>query len=236
MVLHHTNNTISRVTTLSAPGSTFNNVGRDQITNINLSLVGSYNRCTHPHCHLPLGPNDGLSQPATGPDYLSDGRHLVPYRSDAFPDIETATGLIGQITNLLGDRRDLSRNRHDLVLELESLHQTLTLTKLTSEKYDKTPLGQSLANTVAPEVNICFVALQELLGSIDGIRRLNFTRIGDLWHWVWWAMLGGDEFALLRKKLSYSRQLFQELLITLHSCVLPDLQLFHSLKYFRIRR
>jgi hypothetical protein len=61
-------------------------------------------------------------------------------------------------------------DHHDLVLELESLHQTLTLTKFTIQKYDKTPLGQSMANTVAPEVKLCFAALQELLGSINGTR------------------------------------------------------------------
>ena len=218
MVLHNCSNAFARVNTLDARGSTFNNVGRDQITNNNWFLFGSCHRCTH--CQLPLNPNYNPPRP-TGPDFLPQGSHLVTYRSDAIPDIEATTGVIDQITHYLYDHKYSSNDHHDLVVELESLHQTLTLTKLTIQQYDKTPLGQSMANMVTPEVELCFVALQELLGSIDGIRLcLSFTRIGDLWRHVLWALLGGDEFALLRKNLSYSRQSLQELLVTMHSYVL----------------
>ncbi|KIM83091.1 hypothetical protein PILCRDRAFT_784274 [Piloderma croceum F 1598] len=131
--------------------------------------------------------------------------------------VDNATDLIDQITPFLLDRNHSPNNLRDMALELESLHQTLTLIKLTIQKYNKTPLGQSLADFIAPEVNRCFAALQGLLGSTDDIRLcLSSTSIGHLWRLVWRVMLR-DEFASARKKLSISRQSFQALLFTLHS-------------------
>ena len=227
MVLHNCSNAFARVNTLDARGSTFNNVGRDQITNNNWFFFGSCHRCTH--CQLPLNPNYNPSRATTGPDFLPQGSHLVTYRSDAIPDIEATTGVIDQITHYLYDHKYSSNDHHDLVVELESLHQTLILTKLTVKKYDNTPLGQSLANTITPEVKLCSVTLQELVDSIGSTcLGLSFTSIYGLWWQIWWAMLGADEFASLRKRMSYSRQSLQHLLVTMHSYVLFVL-------YFAIR-
>jgi hypothetical protein len=140
---------------------------------------------------------------------------------DIVAAVDTATGLLDKIMPFLLDRRYSSNSRQDLALELESLHQTLILTKLTVKKYDNTPLGQSLANMITPEVKLCSVTLQELVDSINSTcLGLSFTSIRGLWWQIWWAMLGGDEFASLRKKISYSRQSLQHLLVTMHSYVL----------------
>jgi hypothetical protein len=55
--------------------------------------------------------------------------------------------------------------------------------------------------------------------------------VGNLWRWVWWAMVG-DEFTSLRMKLCYSRQL----LVTLYWYVLlaPAPTLLYLLKHVHI--
>ena len=137
--------------------------------------------------------------------------------------------MIDITTNLL-DRNHASSNLRDLALELETLHQTLTLIKFTIQKYNNIPLGQSLANFITPEISRCFAALQELLGSITDTRLcLSSTSIGHLWRLVWRAVLR-NEFASVRKKLFISRQSFQVLLFTLHSCVSLVVILYRPLK------
>jgi hypothetical protein len=116
------------------------------------------------------------------------------------------------------------------VLELESLQKTLTLSRLAIQKYDK-PLCQILANTIIPEVLQCFFVLGELLDSIGGTwPDFSIMDVGSLCRRIWWAMLGGDEFFPLRKKLSYSRQFLQGLLMALHSYILLLPHLFPDKK------
>ncbi|KIM84354.1 hypothetical protein PILCRDRAFT_87729 [Piloderma croceum F 1598] len=68
-----------------------------------------------------------------------------------------------------------------------------------------------------PEVEQCLLILQELLDQADATWiGLAFTGIGDLWHHVWWGRWDGNEFALLRKKLSDSRQSLERFLMALH--------------------
>jgi len=99
------------------------------------------------------------------------------------------------------------------------LQQILTLTGLAIHEYCDTPLGQSLAETMAPEVERCSLALQELLDQVNATW-LSLASIGDLWRQIWWGRWDGDEFNLLRKKLSHSRQSLERFLMALHSYVL----------------
>jgi len=140
---------------------------------------------------------------------------MVCHSSDPTAIVSAAVGLIDRVADRLTDHRCSSNGLRDhIAVELESLQQTLILTKLTIRKYDHTPLGHRLGNTITPTVLQCFIALQELLGS------LNFTSSSALWHRVWWSRWEGDEFASSRKKLSESRQSLQAVLLALHSYVL----------------
>ena len=211
---------------IDARRSNFSIVGRDQIHSCvhhnlayisvnNISLFGPRQIANH----VPNILGDNLPRPISSPNSLAQ-RPLVTYRSsDTANIVDITTNLIDQITPFLLDPNCSSNKLRHMALELESLHQTLTLIKLTIQKYNNTPLGQSLADFITPEINRCFAALQELLGSTDDIRLcLSSTNIGHLWRLVWRAMLR-DEFASLRKKLSISLQSFHALLFTLHSCV-----------------
>ena len=205
-----------------AGGGNFSVIGHDQI-NIqdtyisfnSFSLFPGPRRLAH-HTNIPM---DNLPRPISSPNILAQQRLLTCRLSDANGMVDTTTNLIDQIRPFLLDRNYSSNTLHDVALELESLQQTLTLIKPTIQKYNNTPLGQSLANIITPEISRCFGALQQLLGSINDIRLcLSSTSIGHLWRLVWRVMLR-DEFASVRKKLSISRQSLQILLFTLHSCV-----------------
>jgi hypothetical protein len=182
----------------------------------NFSLFGPQQIAHHiPNSIL----SDSLPRPIPSPNTLAQRRPLTCRSSDTAGMVDITTDLIDQIRPFLLDRNYSSNNLRDVALELESLHQTLTLIKLTIQRYNHTPLGQSLADFVTPEINRCFAALRELLASTDHTRLcLSSTSIGYLWRLVWRAILR-DEFAMVRKKLSISRQSFQALLLTLHSCV-----------------
>jgi hypothetical protein len=218
---------------VDARQSTFNHAGRDQTT--------IHSRDIHYHIHLsPFSlrrrspriainiADDKRPRPTSCPDSLSKGSRLNRYPSEVVLDIDTTTGLINQITSSLLDGRHSPNNHQDLALELESLHQTLTLTKLTIQKYDDTPLGRSLASMISPEVKLCFATLQKLLDSIDGNwLDLNITSVVGLWRRIWCGEWDENELTSLREKMSYGRQSLQELLVTMHSYVSLFL---HSLK------
>jgi hypothetical protein len=148
-------------------------------------------------------------------------------------DVDTATGLIAEITCFLIGRKCSSDYRQDFVAELESLHQLLTLTSLTIQKYGNTPLGQSLVNMINPEIKQCSAALQKLVDSTNGTwLDFTITSVGGFWRRIWCGELRGDGLAPLRKQLSHSRQSLQVLLITLHSYVLHFLtNNHHPLKH-----
>ncbi|KIM74362.1 hypothetical protein PILCRDRAFT_828352 [Piloderma croceum F 1598] len=226
----------SSYSNIDARQSNFSHVGRDQ-NHIHVQKTYNINNTTYHQTvyfslfgspqadrHVPISLSNHLPRLISSPETLPP-RSLVACRSsDAVFVVDNTTGLIDQITRFLLDRNHSSNDRRDLALELESLHQTLTLIKLTIQKYNDTPLGQSLANLITPEVNGCSAALQALLDSTEDIRLcLSSTSISHLWRQVWRPMLRDKFTLLLRKKLSYSRQLFQELLVTLHSVALTEL-------------
>jgi len=53
-----------------------------------------------------------------------------------------------------------SDHHRDLMLELNSLHQTLTLAKIAIRTYEYTLLGQNLSNIINHEVDDCRVVFQ----------------------------------------------------------------------------
>jgi hypothetical protein len=68
-----------------------------------------------------------------------------------------------------------------------------------NQRYDNTPLGRSLANTITLEVLKCFLVLQDLFNNVDGTwLDFNITTIGGLCRQIWWDLWDGDQFALLR--------------------------------------
>jgi hypothetical protein len=205
---------------IDARQSIFNQVGRDMIhhqtkhLHINIFLRGSQ-RTPHPI------PTD-LPRPF---QVLSQGS-LVAYRSsDVVAAVDAALGLINQTVELLRDCRNSSNCCLNLILEIHSLQQTLTLARSTVQKYDKTPLAHSLANIIIPEVQRCSLVLQELIDSIDSPwLDITITSVGGFWRRIWWSVWVGGQSAPLGKKLSRSRQLIQGLLMALHSYVLVVIQ------------
>ena len=214
---------------IDARQATFNEVGRD--LNNNTTVIHS-GQTIHNHIQICyFGPQSirhygALCTDVSRPIISSETRRrLVTYcSSDALFAIDAAAGIIDLITDLLMDCRDSPSDHRDFALEFESLQQTFTLTRLTIQMYDGKPLGQSLANTITPEVLRCFITLRELLDSVNGMRQgFHFTSIDYLWRQIWWARLDADEFVSLREKLSRGRQSLQGLLMSLHSYVLLGL-------------
>jgi hypothetical protein len=223
---------------VDARHSTFSQVGRDynQTTIHNRHYhISIFPFCSRrrPH-HIAIDFGDNLSQTTFRPDSLTPGSHHIQVvmhpLSDGISDIiDPATSLVEQITHFLLGRRRSTNNRQDLTLELESLYQTLTLIKLTIQKYNDTPLGQSLVNVITPEIKLCSTTLQKLLNSFNDTRLdLSITTVGGLLRRIWWSEWDGHEFASLRKKLLSSRYSLLSLLIALHSYVLFFVHLANS--------
>jgi hypothetical protein len=202
--------------------SIFYEVGGDHIT------------INHTHIHLSLcdgateaslqAPNwsNGLLEPTSQFENWSQRylRVATCYFVNAGTALITAIDLIVQITGLLVHRRDSSNIHPSLVLELKSLHQTLTLIGLAIKEYNNRPLGRSLANTITPEVERSCIILQELLNKISGAwQSLKFTSIGNLWRRVWWSRWDGDEMGSFRQKLCDTRNSLDGFLLALHSYV-----------------
>ena len=211
---------------VDARHSTINQAGRDQTTvhnhfvvNNNIYIFPQSSR-QRPHYVSSNHPSlTSIGSPGTSPK-----RRLITYSpSDVVSIIDTAVSFIDQIADiLLMENTQLSSTGHrDLALELESLQKTLTTSRLVIHKYDDQPLGQSLSNAIAPEVVQCLLALGELVESVDRVwPDFSITSIGGLCRHLWWTTLVRNELCLLRKKLSYSRQSLQGLLMALQSYVL----------------
>ena len=167
------------------------------------------------------------SRPISHPEALLQRSPVATYRrSNAGAILDTASGLIEQITGLLINCRDPSNGHRALELELKSLHQTLTLTRFAIQQYDNKPLGRSMANSVASEVGRCCIILQKLLDHVNGTcLGLKSTIINNLWWRVWWGRWNGDEFVWLRTNLSTSQQSLVGFLMALHSYVVLS---FHA--------
>lgn len=212
---------------IDARGSTFNQVGRDQTQNTithNTYIISLFGSGSTPQQH-PLDISHDLSQPTSGHEALSPARLHVAATcpSDHLHAVDTAAGFIIRITILLINHEDPSDNYRDLELDLKSLHQTLTLTRLAIEEYENRPLGHSLANTIAPEVQRCIATLSELFGRVSDTENGLFHTIGQLWRSVWWRRWTGDELAPLKTKLCHIRRSLNGFLSALNSVVWVDL-------------
>jgi hypothetical protein len=205
---------------VDARQSTFNQVGGDQTTIIHnhLTIILPPGLSRRRSC-LAIDIADTLSLPIRGTE-TSSHEILGRYSSSStIALIGTAVDLVEQIAELLMDCTQTPDGLWDLALELESLQRTLTLIRLAIQMYDNQPLGYSLTNTITPEVLRCFFILRELFDSVDGAwLDVTITSIFGFWRRIRWAMLGEDNFALL-KKLSASRQSLQALLVALYSYV-----------------
>jgi hypothetical protein len=205
-----------------ARGGIYNDVNGDQIhttihhqtINLNISLTGS-----GPTLHrIVRDIGDNLALPMLGPETPSQSEVQAQIsQSNTRSTSNIAPGLIIAIVQLLVDT-DTSDYHRDLKVELELLHQTLTLAGLAIDAYEYTPLGRSLANIVNQEVERCCVVLRELLDIINAYRQgLNPTRIRYLWRQVWWSGCDDEELAPLRIKLSACQKSLGQRLRALNS-------------------
>lgn len=134
--------------------------------------------------------------------------------------IKTAMYVIIQIKNLSTDRRDSWNYHAASTLELERIDEVLDLTRRAIEEYTDRPLGQHLANMIAPEVEQCLAVLQALLAKIGVTRNgLFLTSINHLWHLVWRRQWDGDEMTVLKRGLYSSWNSLCRFLIALNSYV-----------------
>jgi hypothetical protein len=142
-----------------------------------------------------------LSRPTFSDGMVSQrGVATKPYHSfDALSVIGTAVGLIAQLTDGLIRRGDPSNN------QLRSLNQTLTQLEFAIKVYNGRPLGQSLANTITPEVKQCVVVMLEWLEMVK-----------DPWRLFRRKTLDEHEVAL-KRDLSYRQTSLDGLLIALDS-------------------
>ena len=212
--------------------STFNNVGGDQYNLIRpiIVITNSSPDQTLRDLHRDLG---HVSRSATSsPTSLSPRGVLTrPYHSGAGSAGDVAAALIVKIVQLLIDHRGSPNDNRAFKLELEILHQILTLTGLAIQTYAYTPLGQSLANNIIPEVEKCCVVLHELFHKINTCRQgLYPTSIGNLWHQVWWSGNEVDGVSSLRARLSTHQRSLGEFLVALNSYV------YRTLMHWQLNR
>jgi hypothetical protein len=209
---------------IDARGAIFNDIGRDQV-NVYLTLGPGAEQTLHTLRCLGVGvPNNAICGPSRP---TSDHRVLSQRGSHSSANpllgvtsaVDTAVGLIIHITSFLINPGDFSNNRHDLELELKSLHRILILISLTIQEYGDRPLGRSLADTIIPEVQQCSTVLSELLDKAHGTGLcLRRTSIKDLWRPVWWSRWeDDDEVVSLNMKLRDIRRSLGGILSALDS-------------------
>ena len=199
-----------------ASRSTFNDVGHDQTFNNNVRI----NHATISICLSGSGQTLQLLGPTAGPGTLLQSVPVPTYHPSAIVSaVDIAVGLIVNIVRLL--LTESSDGHRHLERELKSLCQSLILTRSAIQVYEYTPLGQSLANTIHPEIGRCHAVLQETLDKIVHCREsLKSTSIGGLWFQVWWSTWDGDELASSRIKLAARQETLNEFLMALNSYVL----------------
>jgi hypothetical protein len=135
-------------------------------------------------------------------------------------DILSAAGLAIRIIQTLYAYGDPSGEHLALTFELQSLNEALILTKDALRRYEKTPLGSNLDNTIHPIVAQCHTLMQNFLGKLEGCRQpLSTTGISGLWRKVLWAAGEVSEVEMLRTKLCAQRGTLAIFLLALNSYV-----------------
>jgi hypothetical protein len=208
---------------IDARHSIFNNAGHDlRQTSIHIHIFpfGSQRSdCTS--IAIDTGDNNLLQSTSD-----SSPRASHPVTNPSFSaildlGITTTSNLINLIMPILLDLQKSSSTRLNSAVELESLHQTLILTKFTIQRYSNMPLSQNLVDLITPEIKQCFDTLQKLLNSVNDVwLTFSISMFGGLCRRIWCREWDEDQFPSLRKKLSHSQQMLQEFLITLHLYVL----------------
>jgi hypothetical protein len=195
---------------VDACGSTFNNVGRDQITINQTNIVNI--SLSDPTLTIPfLKPNEDQPPPRNASPRASPQRTHCSSTSYTSEAVDITTGLIATILCLF--RGGPSLEHQHLEIELKWLCQSLLLTRMAVLGYTHTPLGPGLAKTINPEVERCQAVLQELLNGFKGTwQGLESTSISNLWPQVWWS--GDDD---LRIKLAACRKSTDVFLMALNS-------------------
>jgi hypothetical protein len=164
-----------------------------------------------------------MSQITSAPETSSPESALIRVFASLPADLaaDTAVRLVIQITELSVDHKDLSDTYRDLEYELKLLHQTLILTGLAIREYNDRLLGESLANTIKPEMERCCMALLELLDKVNCTRQgLAFTSISDLWRPIFGSRWDGSELSSLKMQLGHIRRSLGGFLMALNSCAL----------------
>jgi hypothetical protein len=172
----------------NASGSTFTDVGHDQIINIfisgqvqpesfrrTLDTLNTHRRLSdpnaHSHSHTSSTSNVTSSLRSSPRALLEADKRLSSSRPEATmvlrstitSAIDIAELLIIQIVECLQP----DRSRHDQNLKLLSnLQQMLTLTRLAMETCEHVPTGHSLGRSINREIEECSTLLQELLAKI----------------------------------------------------------------------
>lgn len=159
------------------------------------------------------------------PMALSQIRFLTADRpTDAFFFIGLAERLIGQISNLLIDHTNPSNNHREWKPTLDTLGQILFLAERAIIVYNGRPLGQSLTNMFAQELEQCCALLSELHDTLHrtflGLIR---TRIRDMLRSVF-RKQWDDELTPLIRRLWDSRNSLGMSLMALNSYVLSVFQ------------
>jgi hypothetical protein len=128
--------------------------------------------------------------------------------------------LIIKIVQLLISRKELSGEIRRFKEELETLHNTLTLTGFAIQIYQHTPVERIVTKVVIPEVDRCCAVLQILFYKINRFRQLlHPTSIHHLWHQVWRGGWADDEFTSLRTMLLEVQKSLVGFLMAFHSYV-----------------
>jgi hypothetical protein len=194
---------------IDARGSTLVSVGRDQVNTvitININAPPTISRQSRRRLR-----SNG---------YPGTLCHIIPKdnSSAVFSNVDTAIRQIANIVHLL--RADSQDEYRQLEQELKTTCESLTLIGSAIQAYKYTPLCETLAKAILPEVEQCCTLLQEMSSKIIPCRDgLMLTAIHDLWRQVWWNTLGDNELAKWKKELSTRQNLLHIFLTSLNSCV-----------------
>jgi len=91
--------------------------------------------------------------------------------------------------------------RH-LLNDLKSLHQAMILTNDAIDRYENTPMHQSLTNSIDPTTAHCTFLLQYLYRKLNYYRQsLSETTLWNFWRPVSWNGWDANEFSSLRGEL-----------------------------------
>jgi len=126
-------------------------------------------------------------------------------------DIYSTAELIIKIVRALADSND-SHKFSDITptVELQSLNASLISIRLAVGRYENTPISQSLAQMIHPEVSRCCFQPRRIYDQIERYQRsLIPTHIHGLWRTVYGSRWDVAEYKLFKEKVSACRNALQ---------------------------